>query len=74
MRQWLSRLLAHFSWTTVRDTGGNLYQVNERTGERRITRKAAGYQPVDHGWLNTGQRTPKRPTRPNGYDGGNTRG
>jgi hypothetical protein len=43
-------------WETVRDSGVYHYQVNRRTGERRVFRVIiGGYQPVDSEWIRTGR-------------------
>ena len=46
-----------WAWSTVRDTRITLYQQHA-SGERRVlVREGCGYQPVDWGWLNTGEWT-----------------
>jgi len=57
---WLRSLAA---WKTVRDTGAHLYQVNTVTGKRAIIGGSRGYQPIDRGWLETGQWTKHVPPR-----------
>lgn len=61
----MKRLLARlwkarpWAWSTVRDTGITRYQVHV-DGSRRVVvwpPFAVGYQPVDWGWLNTGEWT-----------------
>ena len=49
MLKWLLDLV---SWREVRNTYVWSYQVNRRTGARRIIQVGHGYQPVDAAWLN----------------------
>lgn len=42
---------------TVRDTGGHLYQQCQ-CGKRRVLEVGRIYQPVDRGWVETGEWTP----------------
>jgi hypothetical protein len=54
----------HFHrWELVRHTGVHSYVRCKRCGERRINKVAHALQPVDSGWLKTGEWTP-RPTFP----------
>lgn len=46
------------AWVTVRDTGANLYQVHRVTGARRVQPYTVGIQPIDWGWVKTGEWTP----------------
>lgn len=61
LRRAIAGVLARWRWTTVRDTGITLYQVNA-LGKRRVQQRTGGYQPIDRGWLETGRWTP-RPSR-----------
>lgn len=55
MIRWIRSL---FAWREVRNTGLNSYQANTVTGARRVVRLVSGgYQPVDGGWLRTGEWT-----------------
>lgn len=56
--KWLRSLGA---WETVKDTGCHLYQVNTMTGARTIIGGSRGHQPIDRGWLETGEWTKPRP-------------
>ena len=48
----LSRIINHFAWKTVRDTGVWIYQENSRTHNRRaIHLRNSGHQPCDWDWL-----------------------
>ena len=44
-------------WRTVRDTGVHTYEECS-CGFRRVVRyEPSGFQPIDHGWLETGEWT-----------------
>ena len=59
-----SRSLGHFlwpwHWDKVRDTGINVY-LQCACGKRKVRTRPRGHQPIDRGWLETGEWTP-RPT------------
>lgn len=45
-----------FYWKTVLDTGVHRYQVNTKTGKRRVRgSSSAGYQPINQHWIDTGE-------------------
>lgn len=45
-----------FYWTTVLDTGVHRYQVNTKTGKRRVRGSGnGGYQPTNQHWIETGE-------------------
>lgn len=48
-------------WETVKDTGVWEYRQCRVCGKRAVQQRARGYQPVDRGWLATGQWTPHGP-------------
>ena len=48
-------------WQTVRDTGVHVYETCS-CGLRRVRRVCRAHQPIDRGWLETGEWTPL-PTR-----------
>lgn len=52
-------------WSTVRDTGATIYEECP-CGRRRIRQAKDGFQPIDRGWLETGEWT-KRPPVPSRY-------
>lgn len=51
----LSAIRHALAWETVKDTGATLYQVNRISGKRRVLRSCGGHQPVDLGWLRSGE-------------------
>lgn len=57
---WLKSLWP-WHWTVVSDTGVHLYE-RCACGRRRIRKVGWGHQPIDRGWLETGEWTQK-PTR-----------
>lgn len=46
-----------FHWTVVRDTGVNVY-LECPCGRRKVRTRPWAYQPIDKGWLDTGEWTP----------------
>lgn len=48
-------MLSIFYWKTVLDTGVHRYQVNTKTGKRRVRGSSAGYQPINQHWIETGE-------------------
>lgn len=51
-------------WRIARDTGAFRYVDCERCDARRVYRVAAYGQPVDLGWLETGEWSPMNPPPP----------
>lgn len=47
-----------FGWKIIRDNGKTCYMQNSVTGERRVSQSPGGYQPIDKGWVKTGNWTP----------------
>ena len=58
-------------WHTVMDTGTTAYMCCARCGKREATQFPGGHQPIDTGWIETGEWTEpgKPPTGRSGVTG-----
>jgi len=56
VRQWWRRVRP-WGWETVRDTGITQYQVHPSGKRRAVQQHGGGYQPIDRGWVDTGEWT-----------------
>lgn len=56
-------------WATVLDTGKTVYERCTYCGKRRVRQGEGGYQPIDRGWVLTGEWTERHSGQRRVHDG-----